>query len=68
MLKKKKLCFIIDNPDVTKPKFGDKSYDAWVLVNSMVVALLHKSMNTTIKQCVMWIILLQRYGQIGKKV
>lgn len=51
---KNKLCFIVDSPVVSIAKLGDKLYDLWKQADNMVITWLQKSMNTTIKQRVMW--------------
>lgn len=51
---KKKLCFIIDSTRIEKPKIGDKLYDARRQANDMVISWLVKSMNSTIRQSVIW--------------
>lgn len=45
---KNKLCFILDNSDITKTKLGDKLFDSWKQANDIVITWLVRSMNSNI--------------------
>lgn len=46
---KNKICFILDDTGIAKPKYGDKLYDSSKQADDMVITWLVKYMNHTIK-------------------